>query len=152
MYNHSIVVRHAFIKGADLQKFMAAELTDYIFDILTLFLVLAIGIRILTSGKNDSNIDPNQYMQQYSGVSNTYQQMAADYQGMTLVLGELNTTLEGARAENQNIQHFGKALSSVLTRPVIRGGVGEKLLEDMCRQYLPDHQWETQAVTDSEAS
>ncbi|HIA89719.1 MAG TPA: DNA recombination protein RmuC [Candidatus Poseidoniales archaeon] len=123
----------------------------YVLDILTFLVILAIGIRILTSGKNESNIDPQQYITSGQQVSETYTQMAIDYQGMTAVLGELNTTLEGARTENLNIQKFGRALSSVLTRPVIRGGVGEKLLEDMCRQYLPDRQWEKQVVTDSDA-
>ena len=131
---------------------MAVEWTDYILDILILLAIIAFGIRILTSRENDSNIDQGSYMEQYGDVSSTYVKMATDYQGMTEVLGLLNTTLEGARVENQNIQKFGRTLSSVLTRPVIRGGIGEKLLEDMCRQYLPDHQWETQAVTDSEAS
>ncbi len=88
----------------------------------------------------------------HTQVQTTYSEMAGEYKQMRVILGALNTTLEGARGDNQRIQQFGRDLSDVLKKPSIRGSVAEKLLEDMCRQYLPDHQWEHQAVTDSEAS
>lgn len=88
----------------------------------------------------------------HTQVQTTYSKMTGEYKQMKDILGALNTTLEGARGDNQRIQQFGRDLSDVLKKPSIRGSVAEKLLEDMCRQYLPDHQWERQAVTDSEAS
>jgi len=88
----------------------------------------------------------------HTQVQTTYSEMAGEYKQMRVILGALNTTLEGARGDNRRIQQFGRDLSDVLKKPSIRGSVAEKLLEDMCRQYLPDHQWEHQAVTDSEAS
>ncbi len=77
--------------------------------------------------------------------------MTNDYNTMQQTLGDLNTTLTEARSENTKIQEFSRALSDVLVRPTIRGTLGEKLLEDMCRQHLPDHLWERQKVTDEEA-
>ncbi|SVE24901.1 uncharacterized protein METZ01_LOCUS477755, partial [marine metagenome] len=74
-----------------------------------------------------------------------------DYNAMRETLGDLNTTLTEARSENTQIQKFSRALSDLLVRPNIRGILGEKLLEDMCRQHLPDHLWESQKVTDEEA-
>jgi DNA recombination protein RmuC len=77
--------------------------------------------------------------------------MTNDYNTMKETLGNLNTTLTQARSENTKIQEFSRQLSDILVRPTIRGVIGEKLLEDMCRQHLPDHLWERQKVTDEEA-
>ena len=78
--------------------------------------------------------------------------MTNDYNTMQQTLGDLNTTLTQARSENTKIQEFSRQLSDILVRPTIRGVIGEKLLEDMCRQHLPDHLWESQKVTDEELS
>jgi len=114
--------------------------------------ILALLLFILKKIKPPAKIDLESIINSNTQVSDTYTNMTSDYSKMTITLGDLNETLATARLENLNIQKFGRDLSDVLKKPSIRGDVGEKLLEEMCREYLPDRMWERQAVTDSEAS
>lgn len=111
------------------------------FSVVTLLIMLVIAWKIWSE---KSGIDLNPIID-----SNT--QVSGKYDEMKTILGELNTTLEGARSDNTNIQQFGRDLRDVLLKPSIRGDVGEKLLEEMCNANLADHLWKRQAVTDEEA-
>ena len=50
----------------------------------------------------------------HTQVQTTYSEMAGEYKQMRVILGALNTTLEGARGDNRRIQQFGRDLSDVL--------------------------------------
>jgi len=118
------------------------------FSVVTLLIVLIIAWKI---SSDKSKIDLNPILTSNTQVQDTYTQMASDYSEMQSTLGDLNQTLTEARSENLSIQKFSRDLSDILVRPNIRGDVGEKLLQDMCRQHLPDHLWVRQKVTDEEA-
>ncbi len=114
--------------------------------------IIVLLLIILKKLLDSEGIDLSSIISSNTQVSDTYTKMNQDYAEMTTTLGELNETLATARTENLSIQKFGRDLSDVLKKPSIRGDVGEKLLEEMCREILPDRMWERQAVTDSEAS
>ena len=114
--------------------------------------IIILLLVILKKLLDSEGIDLTSIIGSNTQVSETYTSMTHDYSKMTTTLGALNETLATVRAENLNIQQFGRDLSDVLKKPSIRGDVGEKLLEEMCRENLPDRMWERQAVTDSEAS
>ena len=92
-----------------------------------------------------------QISQSHNSVIQSANEMNTEYKDMKETLDALNTTLGETRADNQNIQQFGRDLKDVLAKPNIRGNIGEKLLEEMCSEYLPDHVWRRQAVTNPEA-
>jgi len=118
------------------------------FSVVTLLIMLVITWKIWSE---KSVIDLNPILNSINPIIDSNTQVSGKYDEMKTILGELNTTLEGARADNTNIQQFGRDLRDVLLKPSIRGDVGEKLLEEMCKANLADHLWERQAVTDEEA-
>ena len=95
--------------------------------------------------------ESGKFLQLASNLAQSQTQIGTEYNQMKQTLDNLNTTLGQTRADNQNIQQFGRDLKDVLTKPNIRGNIGEKLLEEMCSEYLPDHVWRRQAVTNPEA-
>ena len=118
------------------------------FSVVTLLIVVIIAWKILN---DKSKIDLNPILQSINPIIESNTHVSGKYDEMKTILGDLNLTLEGARADNTNIQQFGRDLRDVLLKPSIRGDVGEKLLEEMCNANLADHLWERQAVTDEEA-
>jgi DNA recombination protein RmuC len=109
-------------------------------EITGLILLILIALKIW----NRDGIDVNQYLADTRTVSDNYSRVNE-------VISNLEIELVEARKDNLNIQNFGRDLSDVLKRPVIRGKVGEKLLEEMCGEYLPEHRWKPQEVTDEDA-
>ena len=85
-------------------------------------------------------------------VTDTYQKMQDEYKDMNQVLTDVRLEITKSTEGRKEVIDFSRDLRDVLVKPSIRGDVGEKLLEDMCKSYLPDSAWERQSVTDDEAS
>ena len=85
-------------------------------------------------------------------VTDTYQKMQDEYKDMNQVLTDVRLEITKSTEGRKEVIDFSRDLRDVLVKPSIRGDVGEKLLEDMCKSYLPDSAWERQSVTDNEAS
>ena len=84
-------------------------------------------------------------------VTDTYQKMQDEYKGMSEVLTDVRVEITKSTEGRKEVIDFSRDLRDVLLKPNIRGDVAEKLLEDMCKSYLPDSAWERQKVTDDEA-
>ena len=84
-------------------------------------------------------------------ISRSHDLVKEEYKGMKSTLEALNITLGKTKTQNDSIEQFGRDLRDVMLKPLVRGTVAEKLLEEMCSQYLPDHIWRRQVVTDPEA-
>ena len=85
-------------------------------------------------------------------VTDTYQKMQDEYKDMNQVLTDVRLEITKSTEGRKEVIDFSRDLRDVLVKPSIRGDVGEKLLEDMCKSYLPDSAWKRQSVTDDEAS
>ena len=85
-------------------------------------------------------------------VTDTYQKMQDEYKEMNEVLTDVRVEITKSTEGRREVIDFSRDLKDVLIKPNIRGNVAEKLLEDMCKSYLPDSAWERQQVTDDEAS
>ena len=85
-------------------------------------------------------------------VTDTYQTMQEEYKQMQSILSNVRNEITLSTQGRQEVIDFSRDLRDVLIKPSIRGDAAEKLLEDMCRQYLPDSAWERQAVTDDDAT
>ena len=85
-------------------------------------------------------------------VTDTYQKMQDEYKGMNEVLTDVRLEITKSTEGRKEVIDFSRDLKDVLVKPNIRGDVAEKLLEDMCKSYLPDSAWVRQQVTDDEAS
>ena len=85
-------------------------------------------------------------------VTDTYQKMQDEYKGMNEVLSDVRVEITKSTEGRREVIDFSRDLRDVLLKPNIRGDVAEKLLEDMCKSYLPDSAWVRQQVTDDEAS
>ena len=84
-------------------------------------------------------------------VTDTYQKMQDEYKEMSEVLTDVRVEITKSTEGRREVIDFSRDLRDVLLKPNIRGDVAEKLLEDMCKSYLPDSAWERQKVTDDEA-
>ena len=84
-------------------------------------------------------------------VTDTYQKMQDEYKEMNEVLTDVRVEITKSTEGRREVIDFSRDLKDVLIKPNIRGNVAEKLLEDMCKSYLPDSAWERQKVTDDEA-
>ena len=85
-------------------------------------------------------------------VTDTYQTMQEEYKQMQSILSDVRNEITLSTEGRKEVIDFSRDLRDVLIKPSIRGDAAEKLLEDMCRQYLPDSAWERQAVTDDDAT
>ncbi|MCH1615963.1 MAG: DNA recombination protein RmuC [Candidatus Poseidonia sp.] len=85
-------------------------------------------------------------------VSDTYEKMQEEYKAMQGILNSVNLEIEKSTQGRQQVIDFSRDLRDIMMKPSLRGDVAEKLLEDMCKDFLPDSAWERQKVTDEEAA
>ena len=109
-------------------------------------LILVVYLRTRNSDQLSPVFESNQL------VTETYQTMQEEYKGLQTVLSNVKEEITRSTEGRKEVIDFSRDLRDVLIKPSIRGDAAEKLLEDMCRQYLPDSAWERQAVTDEDAS
>ena len=85
-------------------------------------------------------------------VTDTYEKMQEEYKAMQSILRDVNVEIEKSTQGRQQVIDFSRDLRDIMMKPSLRGDVAEKLLEDMCKDFLPDSAWERQKVTDEGAA
>ncbi|MAJ01378.1 MAG: hypothetical protein CMA10_03115 [Euryarchaeota archaeon] len=85
-------------------------------------------------------------------ISETYTVMQNEYKQMKDTLADVRLEIQESQQGRKEVVQFSRDLRDVLMKPNIRGDAGEKLLEEMCNDFLPDSKWERQKVTEEEAS
>ncbi len=116
-------------------------------------LVLATILILRSLGKKETvteHIAPMLASQQQ--ISETYTVMQDEYKQMKDTLADVRLEIQESQQGRKEVVQFSKDLRDVLIKPNIRGDAGEKLLEEMCNDFLPDSKWERQKVTDEESS
>jgi DNA recombination protein RmuC len=123
-----------------------AEFVEY----ATLVCIILLMLLVLWFRKEPSQLSP--ILDSNNIVTETYQKMQADYIEMKNILAGVQVEITASTQGRQEVIDFSRDLSDILKKPSLRGDVGEKLLEEMCKDYLPDSAWERQKVTNDEAS
>ena len=123
-----------------------ADLVELLTLLVLVILILVVYFRTRQSNELSPVFDSNQK------VTETYQTMQEEYKEMQTLLSDVRNEITLSTEGRKEVINFSRDLSDVLIKPSIRGDAAEKLLEDMCRQYLPDSAWERQAVTDDDAT
>jgi len=111
-----------------------------------LLLMALVYVRTKNSSQNQTMVQSSER------VSDTYAKMQEEYKAMQGILKEINVEIEKSTQGRQQVIDFSRDLRDIMMKPSLRGDVAEKLLEDMCKDFLPDSAWERQTVTDEEAA
>lgn len=122
-----------------------ADLVELLTLLVLVILILVVYFRTRQSNELSPVFESNQK------VTETYQTMQEEYKEMQTLLSDVRNEITLSTEGRKEVIDFSRDLRDVLIKPSIRGDAAEKLLEDMCRQYLPDSAWERQAVTDDDA-
>lgn len=123
-----------------------ADLVELLTLLVLVILILVVYFRTRKSNELSPVFESNQK------VTETYQTMQEEYKEMQTLLSDVRNEITLSTEGRKEVIDFSRDLRDVLIKPSIRGDAAEKLLEDMCRQYLPDSAWERQAVTDDDAT
>ena len=123
-----------------------ADLVELLTLLVLVILILVVYFRTRQSNELSPVFESNQK------VTETYQTMQEEYKEMQTLLSDVRNEITLSTEGRKEVIDFSRDLRDVLIKPSIRGDAAEKLLEDMCRQYLPDSAWERQAVTDDDAT
>jgi len=123
-----------------------ADLVELLTLLVLVILILVVYFRTRQSNELSPVFESNQK------VTETYQTMQEEYKEMQTLLSDVRNEITLSQEGRKEVIDFSRDLRDVLIKPSIRGDAAEKLLEDMCRQYLPDSAWERQAVTDDDAT
>lgn len=123
-----------------------ADLVELLTLLVLVILILVVYFRTRQSNELSPVFESNQK------VTETYQTMQEEYKEMQTLLSDVRNEITLSTEGRKEVINFSRDLRDVLIKPSIRGDAAEKLLEDMCRQYLPDSAWERQAVTDDDAT
>ena len=123
-----------------------ADLTE----LMTLGAVVVLIVVVYLRTRNPDQLAP--VFESNQMVTETYQTMQEEYKDMHAVLSNVKEEITRSTEGRKEVIDFSRDLRDVLIKPSIRGDAAEKLLEDMCRHYLPDSAWERQTVTDEEAT
>jgi DNA recombination protein RmuC len=119
-------------------------------ELITLGTVVILIFVVYLRTRNSDQLSP--VFESNQMVTETYQTMQEEYKGMQTVLSNVKEEITRSTEGRKEVIDFSRDLRDVLIKPSIRGDAAEKLLEDMCRHYLPDSAWERQTVTDEEAT
>lgn len=119
-------------------------------ELLTLIVLVILIFVVLLKKGNSLELSP--VFESNQKVSETYQTMQEEYKEMQTLLSDVRNEITLSTEGRKEVIDFSRDLRDVLIKPSIRGDAAEKLLEDMCRQYLPDSAWERQVVTDDDAA
>ena len=119
-------------------------------ELITLGTVVILIFVVYLRTRNSDQLSP--VFESNQMVTETYQTMQEEYKGMQTVLSNVKEEITRSTEGRKEVIGFSRDLRDVLIKPSIRGDAAEKLLEDMCRHYLPDSAWERQTVTDEEAT
>jgi|SaaInlStandDraft_1057018.scaffolds.fasta_scaffold05166_3 DNA recombination protein RmuC len=122
-----------------------SDLTELVTLGAVVILILVVYFRTRHSNQFSPVFESNQM------VTETYQTMQQEYKDLQTVLSDVKEEITLSTEGRKKVIDFSRDLRDVLIKPSIRGDAAEKLLEDMCRQYLPDSAWERQVVTDEDA-
>ena len=122
-----------------------SDLTELVTLGAVVILILVVYFRTRHSDQLSPVFESNQM------VTETYQTMQQEYKDLQTVLSNVKEEITLSTEGRKKVIDFSRDLRDVLIKPSIRGDAAEKLLEDMCRQYLPDAAWERQVVTDEDA-
>jgi DNA recombination protein RmuC len=123
-----------------------ADLTE----LMTLGAVVVLIVVVYLRTRNPDQLAP--VFESNQMVTETYQTMQEEYKDMHAVLSNVKEEITRSTEGRKEVIGFSRDLRDVLIKPSIRGDAAEKLLEDMCRNYLPDSAWERQTVTGEEAT
>lgn len=119
-------------------------------ELITLGAVVILIVVVYLRTRNPDQLSP--VFESNQMVTETYQTMQEEYKGMQAVLTNVKEEITRSTEGRKEVIGFSRDLRDVLIKPSIRGDAAEKLLEDMCRNYLPDSAWERQTVTGEEAT
>ena len=121
-----------------------------IVELITLFVLVILILIVYFRTRQSNELSP--VFESNQKVTDTYQTMQKEYKEMQILLSDVRNEITLSTEGRKKVIDFSRDLRDVLIKPSIRGDAAEKLLEDMCRQYLPDSAWERQAVTDDDAT
>jgi DNA recombination protein RmuC len=144
MQNIPHKLQRDYIRG--LLSSTMADLTELMTLGAVVILILVVYLRTRHSDQLIPVFESNQM------VTETYQTMQEEYKDMHAVLSNVKEEITRSTEGRKEVIGFSRDLRDVLIKPSIRGDAAEKLLEDMCRSYLPDSAWERQTVTGEEAT
>ena len=118
--------------------------------LLTLLVLVILILFVYFRTRQSNELSP--VFESNQKVTDTYQTMQTEYKEMQTLLSDVRNEITLSTEGRKEVIDFSRDLRDILIKPSIRGDAAEKLLEDMCRQYLPDSSWERQAVTDDDAT
>ena len=120
------------------------------FEIITLAALLMLILVVYFRTRQPEQLYP--VFESNQKVTETYQTMQEEYKQMQSVLSDVRNEITLSTEGRKEVINFSRDLRDVLIKPSVRGDAAEKLLEDMCRQYLPDAAWERQVVTNGSST